>query len=156
MVGWHHQLEGHEFEQAPGLGDGQGRLACCSPWGCKELDTTEQLNWTEIWWWTLLMGKGDSMQENEVDRRIHKYRDRTTQKQGGRVLLARWVPWSWPLSLAFTDRRGTRYSFCFNCINSGFCCLQLYGAWPTRSSLPLQCCTGEFACLQMAWSEAWE
>ena len=44
MVGWHHRLNGHEFEQAPGVGDGQGGLACCSPWGCKELDTTEQLN----------------------------------------------------------------------------------------------------------------
>ena len=41
MVGWHHRLDGHEFEQAPGVGDGQGALACCSPWGCKELDMTE-------------------------------------------------------------------------------------------------------------------
>ena len=40
MVGWHHQLNGHEFEQAPRVADGQGRLACCSPWGHKELDTT--------------------------------------------------------------------------------------------------------------------
>ena len=40
-VGWHHQLDGHEFEQAPGAGDGQGSLACCSSWGRKELDTTE-------------------------------------------------------------------------------------------------------------------
>ena len=38
MVGWHHQLNGHEFEQAPGIGDGQGGLACCIPWGCKEAD----------------------------------------------------------------------------------------------------------------------
>jgi len=44
MVGWHHQLNGHEFEQAPGDGKGQGSLACCSPRGCKELDMTEQLN----------------------------------------------------------------------------------------------------------------
>ena len=44
MVGWHHGLDGHEFEQAPGVGDGQGGLACCSPWGRKELDMTEQLN----------------------------------------------------------------------------------------------------------------
>ena len=44
MVGWHHQLNGHEFEQAPRVGDGQGSLACCSPWGHKESDTTEQLN----------------------------------------------------------------------------------------------------------------
>jgi len=43
MVGWHHQLVGHEFEQAPGVGDGEGSLACCSPWSHKELDTTEQL-----------------------------------------------------------------------------------------------------------------
>ena len=44
MVGWHHQLDGHEFEQALGVGDGQGSLVCCSPWGCKESDMTEQLN----------------------------------------------------------------------------------------------------------------
>ena len=43
MVRWHHRLDGHECEQALGVGDGQGSLACCSPWGCKELDTTEQL-----------------------------------------------------------------------------------------------------------------
>ena len=48
MVGWHHRLNGHEFEQALGVGDRQGSLACCSPWGCKELDTTERLNWTEV------------------------------------------------------------------------------------------------------------
>ena len=46
MVGCHHRLEGHEYEQAPGVGDGQGSLACCSPWGDKESDTTEWLNWT--------------------------------------------------------------------------------------------------------------
>ena len=50
MVGWHHQLDEHEFEQSPGVGDGQGRLACCSPWGHKESDRTEQLNWTEVIW----------------------------------------------------------------------------------------------------------
>ena len=44
-VGWHHWLDGHEFEQAPGVGDGQGSLACCSPWGRKESDMTEWLNW---------------------------------------------------------------------------------------------------------------
>ena len=44
MVGWHHQFNGYEFELTPGDDDGQGSLACCSPWGCKELDTTEQLN----------------------------------------------------------------------------------------------------------------
>ena len=42
MVRWHHQLDGHKSEQAPRVGDGQGGLACCSPWGIKESDTTEQ------------------------------------------------------------------------------------------------------------------
>ena len=41
MVGWYHQLNGHEFEKALGVGDGEGSLASCSPWGCKELDMTE-------------------------------------------------------------------------------------------------------------------
>ena len=44
MVGWHHRLDGHAFEHAPQDGEGQGSLACCSPWGHKDLDTTEPLN----------------------------------------------------------------------------------------------------------------
>ena len=44
MAGWHQQLNGHEFEQAFGVGDGQGSLVYCSPWGCEDLDTTEKLN----------------------------------------------------------------------------------------------------------------
>ena len=44
MAGWHHRLHGCKFEQAPGVGDGQGGLACCDSWGRKELDITEQLN----------------------------------------------------------------------------------------------------------------
>ena len=47
MVGWHHWVDGHEFEQALRVGDGQGSLAWCSPWGHKELDTTEWLNWIQ-------------------------------------------------------------------------------------------------------------
>ena len=44
MVGWHHRLNGHGFGWTPGVGDGQGGLACCDSWGCKESDTTERLN----------------------------------------------------------------------------------------------------------------
>ena len=44
MVGWHHRIDEHRFEQALGVGDGSGGLECCSPWGCKESDTTERLN----------------------------------------------------------------------------------------------------------------
>ena len=47
MVGWHHQLDRLEFKQAPGVGDVQGSLACCSPWGRKESNTTEGMNWTD-------------------------------------------------------------------------------------------------------------
>ena len=55
MAGWHHQLDGHEFGWTPGVGDGQGGLACCDSWGCKESDTTERLNWTD----SLLAGCGE-------------------------------------------------------------------------------------------------
>ena len=48
MVGWHHRLNGHDFEQALGVGAGQGNLACCSPWGHKESDMNERLNRTEL------------------------------------------------------------------------------------------------------------
>ena len=49
MTGWHHRLNGREFEWTPGVGDGQGGLVCCSPWGHKESDTAERLNWTFIY-----------------------------------------------------------------------------------------------------------
>ena len=54
VVGWHHQLNGHEFEQIPGDGEGRGSLACCSPWGLKESDMTEQLNNNTIYWASLV------------------------------------------------------------------------------------------------------
>ena len=53
IVGWHRQLDGHEFELASGVSDGQGSLTCCSPWGRKESDMTEQLNWT---YWDVIPG----------------------------------------------------------------------------------------------------
>ena len=48
MAGWHHRLDVREFEWTPEDGDGQGGLACCDSWGCKESDTTQRLNWTEL------------------------------------------------------------------------------------------------------------
>ena len=48
MVGWHHRLDGYEFGCTPGIDDGQGGLACCNSWGCKESDMTERLNRTEL------------------------------------------------------------------------------------------------------------
>ena len=58
MVGWHHGLNGHEFGLTPGVGDGQGGLVCCSPWGHKESDTTERLNRTESLRSTLVLLTG--------------------------------------------------------------------------------------------------
>ena len=48
MAGWHHRLDAHEFRWTPGVGSGQGGLVCCDSWGCKESDTMERLNWTEV------------------------------------------------------------------------------------------------------------
>ena len=71
MVGWHHWLNGHEFEQAPGVGDAQGNLACYSPWGCKELDTTEQLRWTDS--------------ESQMERKkSERERERKEEREGER------------------------------------------------------------------------
>ena len=53
MVGWHHQLDGHGIGWTLGIGDGQGGLACCGSWGCKESDMTEQLNL--FWWWSQIL-----------------------------------------------------------------------------------------------------
>ena len=65
MAGWHHWLDGRESEWTPGVGDGQGGLACCDSWGCKESDTTERLNWTELNWW-LIHVRFDRKQQNSV------------------------------------------------------------------------------------------
>ena len=51
MAGWHHRLNGHEFESTLGVGNGQGSLVCCSPWGDKESDMTEWMNWWRVSWW---------------------------------------------------------------------------------------------------------
>ena len=53
MAGWHHWLDGHESEWTPGVGDGQGGLACCDSWGHKESDTTERLIWSDLIWYRL-------------------------------------------------------------------------------------------------------
>ena len=66
MVGWHHRLNGHEFGWTPGVGDGQGGLACCSPRGHKELDTTKWLNWTDE------EMEGRSREENALRQNYHR------------------------------------------------------------------------------------
>ena len=55
MAGWHHWLDGHESEWTPGVGDGQGGLACCDSWGHKQSDTNERLNWTELNWGNIVI-----------------------------------------------------------------------------------------------------
>ena len=56
MAGWHHRHDEREFEWTPGISDGQRGLACCDSWGCKELDTTEWLNWQTDWPWVFISG----------------------------------------------------------------------------------------------------
>ena len=59
-------LYGHGFEQAPGVGDGQGSLACCSPWGCKESDMTEGMNWLKLWNTTFYFSMNQSLCDNKI------------------------------------------------------------------------------------------
>ena len=69
MVGWHHWLNGHEFGWTPGAGDRQGGLVCCSSWGHKESDMTEQLNWTD---WIILINESDYNYSNKSNRGIYR------------------------------------------------------------------------------------
>ena len=66
MAGWHHWLDAHEFGWAPGVGDGQGGLACCDSWGCKESDMTEQLNWTELTSLSMIISRFISVATNGI------------------------------------------------------------------------------------------
>ena len=68
MVEWYHWLNGHEFDWTPGVGDAQGDLACCSPWGCKKSDMIERLNWTELNW-----TDGDENQNRDIFLGTWKY-----------------------------------------------------------------------------------
>ena len=94
LVGWHHQLNGHESEQAPGVGDGHESLACCSPWGRKKSDTTEWLNWTEA------KGKGGKAEAiwsglmKPFPTCIHSKTQRRDEGRWG----GRWVGGAWWLS----------------------------------------------------------
>ena len=70
MVGWHHQLDGHGSGWTPGVGDGQGGLACCSSWGRKESDTTERLNWTELNWMATYINHVPKIKVEEVFKKF--------------------------------------------------------------------------------------
>ena len=82
MVGWHHRLNGHEFEWTPEVGDGQGGLACSSSWGRKESDTTEPLNWTESGFHNRLKQYGNLIYDIcGVDRLFNKLARTTAWKK---------------------------------------------------------------------------
>ena len=72
MAGWHHQLDGHGFGWTPGVGNGQGGLACCDSWGRKESDMTEWLNWTD--WWHISMTKCNEILWLGIAYRITEYK----------------------------------------------------------------------------------
>ena len=77
MVVWHHRLDGHEFGWTLGVGDGQGGLVCCGPWGHKELDTTERLNWTEL---IFYLSNGKLHQPCRISRNLESERTRLQTK----------------------------------------------------------------------------
>ena len=77
MVGWHHQLNGHEFERALGIGEGQGSLACCSPWAHKESDTTGQMN-------------NKSVESKNMTQMNLSTRQKETQDKQNRLVEERW------------------------------------------------------------------
>ena len=72
MAGWHHWLVGRESGWTPGVGDGQGGQACWDTWGCKELDTTERLDWTELNWWAHLSSKCPFLNPHCNSRRMNR------------------------------------------------------------------------------------
>ena len=100
MVGWHYRLDGHEFEQALGVGDRQEGLACCSPWGRKESDTTVWLNWT-VWtvfyyfqysWCSGISGHSDW--GKTVSPRAYQFLGRASKRSD--------LPWSMPFIFKLT------------------------------------------------------
>ena len=92
MAGWHHQLDGHEFEWTPGVGDGQGGLACCDSWCCKESDMTERWNWLTDWMpqWVKNL---PAMQEMQVESLGQK--DPLEEKMATHSSILFWkIPWA--------------------------------------------------------------
>jgi len=79
MVGWHHRLNGRKFEQTPGDGEGLGSLVCCSPWDCKESDTTEQMNNNEACY----LGFGHDLESIKSSSQVACYIHKDTTKQRG-------------------------------------------------------------------------
>jgi len=131
MVGWHHQLDGLEFEQALGVGDGQGSLVCYSPWGHKESDMTERLNWIELRnplleWVAISSSRGSSWP-----------RDRTCVSCIGRRILYHWVLVGKCWIFLFSDPSDTLCFFLFPPVLQGILGLvtesesQVAQLWPT-------------------------
>ena len=121
MVGWHHRLEGHEFEQAPGDGDGQGGLACCSPWGHKGHAQTRLSNWT-----TTLHNNNNSIKNNikastlyngELllnENRVSVWDDeKVLRMNGGNSCTTLWTYWT-PLNGSLENSSNDKfYATCF-------------------------------------------
>ena len=114
MVGWHQWLDGHEFEQVSGVGDGQGSLVCCSPWGCQELDMTEQLNWTE--WMTIGKVKPYSKYPSSLVFLYFPIMPVSLQKVTKWELYAKWCK----LERHTLDKKRVSWSF-------SECCWETYG-----------------------------
>ena len=91
MVGWHHQLKGHEFEQTLGDSEGQASLLCCSPWGRKKPDTTKQLNDKRPEWKRKLTSKQKNQQTQTMVLRNHHKMEKKEKGEGGGNLPFTWI-----------------------------------------------------------------
>ena len=87
-AGWHHRLDGHKFELTPGVGDGQGGLACCVSWGHKESDTTERLNWDSI------LKSRDKKIKNKKQRHYFANKGPSSQSYGSPVVMYGYESWT--------------------------------------------------------------
>ena len=102
MAGWHHRLDGREFEWTLGVGDGQGGLACCNSWGRKDSDMTERLNWTELWYrnWHITQMRHNPRRlwgtttKNPFCVAIAHRSDHCVYKESYFLKLGLWVIWS--------------------------------------------------------------
>ena len=111
MAGWHHWLDGCESQWTPGVGDGQGGLACCDSWGRKESDTTEQLNWTELNWYQFHLS---SFSLSLFFFLLWTYQVFPVCQKPG-------VEWMWSLAVNPRCLSNIFWVFLWNLLNSVFC-----------------------------------
>ena len=137
MAGWHHWLDGRESEWTPGVGDGRGGLVCCDSWGCKESDTTVQLNWTEL---ITSYGKNPDGLNGQANKNIHRKKGKLSSWMllyHNKILR---FTWTCVYSIALPTLNMHSHSQCWCCSLLGFKSqsnhLPSWG-WPCEITYPI-------------------